>query len=393
MRLLFVNHSGQLGGGELSLLEIARYFRAQATVALLSGGLFQERLAAAGVATVLLQASPRLLAQRREGDLDPRALLGVVGTALRLSRLARRHDVVYANSQKAFVVAALAALLARRPLIWHLRDILTPGHFSRTNIRAVVALANRLADGVIANSRASADAFLAAGGSAAKVRVIHSGVDPTPFLQLGNADAEALRTRLGLEGRQVIGLFGRLAPWKGQHVAVEALPDLPGVHLLVVGASLFGEGDYERGLHRLAEQLRVTDRVSFLGARSDVPALMELVDVVVHTSIEPEPFGRVLVEGMLAGKPVVASRDGGAAEIVEDMVTGRLVGSGDARELAATVRELLASAAGRERMGVAGRERAVRLFGLGQSLDRTAEALEEVVRQRAQDRRRTLGGA
>jgi glycosyltransferase involved in cell wall biosynthesis len=389
VRLLFVNHSGQLGGGELSLLEIVRHFGPQATVALLSAGLFHDRLAAAGVETVLLPASPRLLAQRREGGLDPRALIAAARTALRLSRLARRYDVVYANSQKAFVVAALAAMLARRPLIWHLRDILTPGHFSRTNIRAVVALANRFADGVIANSRSSADAFLAAGGHAATVRVIYSGVDPAPFLHLGNADIEAVRARLGLEGRQVIGLFGRLSPWKGQHVALEALSHLPGVHLLVVGAPLFGEGDYERRLHGLAEQLRVTDRVSFLGTRSDVPALMGLVDVVVHTSIEPEPFGRVIVEGMLAGKPVVATRDGGAAEIVEDMVTGRLVGPGDAHELADTLRELLGSPASRVRMGRAGRERAVSLFGLRESLQQTAEVLDEVVRG-AQGRRRTL---
>ena len=388
-----MNHSGQLGGGELSLLEIVRHFGPQATVALLSGGLFHERLAAAGVATVLLPASPHLLAQRREGGLEPRALIGAARTALRVSRLARRHDVIYANSQKAFVVAAGAAMLARRPLIWHLRDILTPGHFSRTNIRAVVALANRLAGRVIANSRASADAFLAAGGCPAKVQVIYSGVDPTPFLNVEDADVQAVRKRLGLEGRQVIGLFGRLSPWKGQHVALEALRHLPGVHLLMVGAPLFGEDDYERRLHGLAEQLRVTDQVSFLGTRSDVPALMALVDVVVHTSIQPEPFGRVLVEGMLAGKPVVASRDGGAAEIVEDMVTGRLVGPGDARELADTLRELLASAAGRDRMGLAGRERAVRLFGLRESLDQTAKALEEVVRPRAQRPRRVVRGA
>jgi glycosyltransferase involved in cell wall biosynthesis len=159
--------------------------------------------------------------------------------------------------------------------------------------------------------------------------------------------------------------------------------------LLVVGAPLFGEGDYERRLHGLAEQLRVTDRVSFLGTRSDVPALMGLVDVVVHTSIEPEPFGRVIVEGMLAGKPVVATRDGGAAEIVEDMVTGRLVGPGDAHELADTLRELLGSPASRVRMGRAGRERAVSLFGLRESLQQTAEVLAEVVRG-AQGRRRTL---
>jgi glycosyltransferase involved in cell wall biosynthesis len=382
VKVLFVNQTGRLGGGELSLLEIARHFRDEATVVLLSDGPLLERLTDAGVPTVRLPTHPRMLAVRREsGRFEARAVAGAVAAAVRLARLARRHDVMYANSQKAFVVAAIAATLARRPLIWHLRDILSGQHFSLANVRLVVTLANRVAHRVIANSQASADAFIAAGGRSSKLRVIYSGVDPAPFLSVAQADIDVARAQLASAGRAaVLGLFGRLSPWKGQHVALQALPALPGAHLLVVGAPLFGEEAYEGRLRRLAGELGVTERVSFLGSRSDVPVLMGLVDVVLHTSTEPEPFGRVLVEGMLAGKPVVATRAGGAAEIVEDGVTGRLVTPGDSGALADAIRELLVSETMRDRMGQAGRARACRLFRSQWTLEQIAGVLAETVR-------------
>lgn len=376
MKVLLVNQSGQLGGGELSLLDIARHLGSRATVALLSEGPLVDRLAAAGVRTVTIRTAPEVLAVRREDRGFPvRVAIGAATAAARLARLARSHDLVYANSQKAFVLASLAAVLARRPLVWHLRDILSTGHFSPANIRRTVALANRIARGVIANSRATADAFVQAGGRASRLRVIYSGVDPTPFVTLTNHDLSAARSRLVRPGQPVVGVFGRLSPWKGQHVAVEALAALPDVHLLIVGAPLFGEAAYAARLPELADRLGVSERVSLLGARSDVPLLMGLVDIVIHTSIEPEPFGRVLVEGMLAGKPVVATRGGGAPEIVDDGVTGRLITPGDPQALAAAVRELLDDSAVRERMGESGRERATRLFHLQRTLAQITDAI------------------
>ena len=130
-------------------------------------------------------------------------------------------------------------------------------------------------------------------------------------------------------------MFGRLAAWKGQHVFIRALAGVPDLHAVIVGGALFGEEAYEADLKRLCAELGVADRVHFLGFRRDIPRLMRMMDLIVHASTAPEPFGRVLVEAMLARTPLIASRAGGALEIVQDRVSGRLVAPDDVRSCGA----------------------------------------------------------
>ena len=248
------------------------------------------------------------------------------------AKIAREYDIIYANTQKALVVGAIASLLSRRPLVYHLHDILSTEHFSRTNLRLAVTLANR-ASLVIANSQASQKAFLAAGGNPKLVRVVYNGFAPQLYRQ-ENSVAQT-RQELGLEGKFVVGHFSRLAPWKGQHVLLEALTQCPPeVTAIFVGDALFGEQDYKQQLHQQVAELGLEQRVQFLGFRSDVVSLMAACDLVAHTSIAAEPFGRVIVEAMLCGRPVVASQAGGAVELVETGKTGWLVPPGDAQKLA-----------------------------------------------------------
>jgi glycosyltransferase involved in cell wall biosynthesis len=232
------------------------------------------------------------------------------------------------------VVAALAGALARRPVVWHLRDLLTADHFGASQRRLATAVANRFVARVIANSRATAEAFIAAGGRPELVTVVYNGIDPAPFEAVTEANLDRLRGELGLNGAPTVGVFSRLAPWKGQHVLLEALVDLPDVHALFVGDELFGADEgYGSHLRARAAGLGVDERAHFLGFRRDVPALMRLVDVVAHTSTAPEPFGRVIVEAMLAGTPVVATDAGGASELIEQGRTGVLIPPDDAPAL------------------------------------------------------------
>jgi glycosyltransferase involved in cell wall biosynthesis len=384
-RILFVNHGAVLGGGELSLLDIVRHSRSRARVALLSPGPLQDRLQREGIPTLLLATSDAVLSTRRESVRpSAAAVYGTARVALRLARVVEPGELLYANSQKAFVVAAVAARLRRRPLLWHLRDVLSPEHFSRRNIRLVVAVANRWATRVIANSEATAAAFVAAGGRKDKMVVIPSGVDPAPFRRPYGESTADVRRELGLpEGaRLVAGLFSRIAPWKGQHLAIEATAQVDATALVVVGAPLFGEVAYAEELGRMVERLGLASRVKLLGFREDVPRLMRAVDVVVHTSTAPEPFGRVLVEAMLVERPVVASDAGGAREIVEDGATGLLVPPGDSEPLADALRRLLDDPALRVAMGRRGRERAERDFTLASTLEALDRLLASVASER-----------
>lgn len=371
-RILFVDQSGVLGGAELSLLDIARHYRARCRVVLFQDGLFAQKLLEVGVATQVL---PRVrwlpTAGRDAGGLAGLgAALGFLPTVLRLARLARGADLLYANTQKAFVAAALAGIAGRRPVVWHLRDILTTEHFSPSNLRLVIRLAHGCRARVIANSDATARAFIAAGGDAGRIVTIRNGIDPGHGAPLDPAQRQALRTALGIGPGPLVGLFGRLAPWKGQHVLVDALTGLPDAQALLVGDAMFGEEAYRDELRAQVARLGLGGRVHLAGFRTDVPEIMQLCDIVAHTSTAPEPFGRVIIEAMLAGRPVVASAAGGPTEIIEHGCSGLLVPPGDPAALAAALASLLDRPAWAERIAAAGRQRALAEFSLRAMLRR-----------------------
>ena len=333
MKILFLDQSGQLGGAELCLSDLAVHYCDRATVGVFVPGPFPAHLKQLDVSVEIL-GEQAVDVQKQSGFVQS------IKSAVRLSpliyrtvRLAAKHDCIYANTQKALVVGALASALSRKPLIYHLHDIVSPEHFSRTNRKIITAMGNRAAL-VIANSKASREAFVAAGGNARLTQVVYNGFDGARY-EVPEATRSQLRDRLNLSERFVVGHFSRLSPWKGQHVLIEALKDCPPeVSVLFVGSALFGEDGYAQQLRSQIEAAGLGDRVQFLGFRSDVPALMSACDLVAHTSTAAEPFGRVIAEGMLCNRPVVAAAAGGALEIVEHNQTGWLTPMGDAGKLA-----------------------------------------------------------
>lgn len=336
IKILFLDQSGALGGAELCLCDIVQPYRDRSLVCLFTDGPFKAALQQRGVRVNVL--ATQSIAARKESGLTQglQSLSQLLPLAVTVARLSRGYDLIYANTQKALVVGALASILSRRPLIYHLHDILSDDHFSRTNRRLAVTLANRCASQVIATSNATRDAFIQSGGRAELVTVVYNGFEPTAYRSQGNQNQ--LRQALGLDGKFAIGHFSRLSPWKGQHILLEALVHCPDdVTAVFVGDALFGEQDYVQTLKAQVATLGLQDRVQFLGFRSDVVPIMQACDVIAHTSTAPEPFGRVIAEAMLCGRPVIASAAGGAVELVEPGVTGWLVPPGDAQALATAI--------------------------------------------------------
>ncbi len=291
------------------------------------------------------------------------ALAGIIGLTRQIGRLAASHDLVYCNSQKSFVLGALASWLHRTPLLWHLHDILDRHHFGWLQIRLVVGLANRRAERVVVPSKAAADAFVDAGGRASLVVLVRNGV-PVPRCVEPPTGRAALRHELDLPRGFLFGVFSRLAPWKGQHVALAALALLPDAGCVIAGDALFGEQDYLASLRAEADRLGVADRVHFLGHRDDVATLMRAVDVVVHPSTDPEPFGLTMVEAMLAGTPLVASWAGAAAEILDGGRVGVLVPPGDALALATALEQCRSRPEAAARRAATARRHAERHFNV-----------------------------
>jgi glycosyltransferase involved in cell wall biosynthesis len=347
-RILFVCHTGALGGAEFVLMDIAQHCRQRCHVALLADGPLRDALEAKGVSVSIIAASEHMLGVTRDAawSRSLRAVPATLSAARRLARLARRYDMLFATSQKAGVLAMIAGRLARRPVVWQLHDIVSAAHFAGLQRRVSVWLANVAARTVLANSGASQLAFCAAGGRRDLVRVLPIGIDPAPFLAVSDEQAAGLRAALFPAGVTVVGLFGRLAPWKGQDVLINALADLPGVHAVIVGDALFGEAGFRAALHARAAAAGVAARITWLGFRDDVAALMRAVDIVVHTSTAPEPFGRVIVEAMLATRPVIATQGGATAELLGEAYP-YLVAPGDSGALADAIRSVVALDAAR----------------------------------------------
>ncbi len=337
MKILFLDQSGKPGGAELCLLDIAKPYRDSCLVCLFADGPFKDLLQQQQIPVQVLTSQP-LQVRKESSFIQGLSSLGQLAPlSAQVAKQARTYDLIYANTQKALVVGGLASWFSHRPLVYHLHDILSTEHFSRTNLRLAVALANRFASLVIANSQASQAAFVAAGGRRELVHVVYNGFEPE-FYQHHQFQPLQIKQQLGLEGKFLVGHFSRLAPWKGQHILLEALTHCPpDVTAILVGDALFGEQDYVQFLHQQVTTLGLEQRVQFLGFRSDVVPLMAACDLVAHTSTAAEPFGRVIVEAMLCGRPVVAAQAGGAVELVETGKTGWLVPPGDTLQLVATI--------------------------------------------------------
>lgn len=396
-RVLFVDQTGQLGGAELCLYDLVTRRNGDDRVVLFQDGPFRELLAGGGVSAEVLPISSRAATLRKDSGVAQKlsAVRGMASLIQRVASRAREYDAIYANTPKAFIVSAIAGKIARRPTIYHLHDILSTDHFSGSNLRLLTTFANRLSKHVIANSEATAAAFVDAGGDSRKVTVIYNGFDISQFdvvedeARLSRAHLVASlnnknndNSSLPITGdTPLVAVFGRLSPWKGQHIAIEAIAKTPTAHLLLVGDAMFGESEYVEQLHIAAERPETKGRVHFLGFRDEIATLMRAVDVVVHCSTAPEPFGRVVVEGLLSQTPVIAANAGGAAEIVRHEQTGLLTTPGDSDALARSITRLLSDPELARSFADAGYQDAAKRFRIEDRLRETDLVIENTARR------------
>jgi glycosyltransferase involved in cell wall biosynthesis len=301
-----------------------------------------------------------------------------------------RPDIVHTHTSKAGILGRLAARLAGVPYIVH-----TPhghvfyGHFGRLASRAFLALErfySRFTHRLVALTEGERRDYLELGvGPADATLVVHSGVDLAAF-GAAAAQPDAMKSALGLDpASKIVGFVGWLLPIKGPLHLLNAMAAVWERHPDAVLA-LVGKGGQEAELKRRAQEIGAGGRVKFLGWREDVAEIMPLFDVFVLPSLN-EGMGRVLVEAMAAGRPVVASRTGGIPDLVRHEETGLLVAPGDEAGLAAAIGRLLGSPAEARRLADGGRLRCSQ-YGLKDMLGKL-DALYEGLQI---DSKRTLQG-
>jgi glycosyltransferase involved in cell wall biosynthesis len=294
----------------------------------------------------------------------------VVWQPLRLAELLRREQVALVhlnNTVRLNHPWMIAAWLARVPCITHERGI--NDRFSRTD-RLLV----RRLRAVICISKAVEDNCAARGLAGVNLVTIHNGLDPAEMRV--TRDADELRAELGVAPTaRLIGLVGNIKRWKGQELVIHAMDQLrdefPDVVCLLIGAASDDEPPYLERIERLIDRSGLQKRVLITGFRSDVANYVNLLEIQVHASTSPEPFGRVLLEAMALSKPLVASNAGGVPEIVVDGTTGLLFEPGNVDALAGCLRQLLRDPARGRMLGQAGRQRLEADFSVTANVART----------------------
>jgi glycosyltransferase involved in cell wall biosynthesis len=379
-KVALVSATSVLGGGELygttlmAALDPARY---RPVVICPPTGDLPDLLRTHGLRTLPLVLPDRISgAARASFSFGPRSLVPTVlatseaaVAAVAVLRHSRAH-LVHINSIKAGFFAAPVARALGLPVVWDFKDLVTPDHYSPKLRRVVVTYLNLFATHVIANSGAIRAELVRAGVREAKVVALHNGIDLARFMPALADDSRArVRAELRLAPNVPVAVIvGRLAPWKGHEVFIQAATrvhaTLPQACFLVVGDSAFDPPEYRERLVRMASEGGLGTALRFMGFRDDVPAVMGAADVVVHCSILPEPLGLTPIEAMALGRPVIAAAAGGPLETVADGKTGLLTPMGDIDALVVALLRLFADAHLRAHMGAAGRERAERMFDL-----------------------------
>jgi glycosyltransferase involved in cell wall biosynthesis len=382
-KILFLNHVSSVSGAEASLLDMLAVLdrdRYDCKAIIPAPGPLSERLERAGIRTVFV---PMRRFKRTRNPLILLAyLFSLLTGAWRIARFVRREGIalVHANSNNAHLYGGLAARWAGIPCVWHSRDLVDLGRLGKwMSARAVT---------IIAISKA-VKRHLCQYAPETKIVVIHNGLDATAFEKVG--DRLAVRREWGISKHEfLIGMAGQLVPWKNHALFIEAASRIafviPEARFLIVGACLFDrDTGYETRLRALARKNGLEGRLVFAGYRSDMGAVLATLDLLIHPA-DKEPLGRVILEAMVLGKPVIAIDASGPAEIIRSGIDGFLVPPGDVEGMAVAAIALWEDRNKAARIGVAARERILRDFGTQDVALKIGSVYEDIFKSRGATR-------
>jgi glycosyltransferase involved in cell wall biosynthesis len=386
IKILFVSHSAEMFGAEKCLLDImANMDRELYEVFLLcpKEGVLNDAAADLGIRTFVVPFRYWLARSRFPYRLLYYLPVNVRGI-FKIKKLIEENciDLIYTNTCTV-ISAAIASYIAGKPHIWHVHESIgrqTDAFSLMLAKDLVLKIIDGLSKVIIVNSMAIRKIFPDEYGG--KIRIIYNSFDVRKYDSCA-AERDTIRRRYGIsDDVKVISMVGSISNRKGQRNLIEAMPELlrrfPGSRVIIAGASAGPEVNYEAELHRFISDAGMEAHVSFLGFMENVSDIYKMTDLLMVPS-KDEPFGRVIVEAMLYGIPVIATKVGGIPEIIEDGVNGALIDSRSPKVIAEAVTAMFNSPEISRRYALEGRKRAANRFDVNNIISQVEEVVQKVV--------------
>lgn len=382
-RVLFIDHVRRiLGGAEINLVELAADPASRRNWEIHAAcdpeGRLHDTLVSAGSTCHPYAFDPTLGTLRVVGKRFPfagaiRSLKALAQARNDLARLVDRvqPDVVVSCTNKDHFAAWPACTARRIPSIWWVNDILSADFFPWAARRAFHSQARRGATRIVVVSEFARKALLDQHLPPDLVTTIHNGI---PLERYQPQPRGTLRNILAITDDQpLVGIVGRFTPWKGQDLFLRMAEawcrSSPSGHFVLVGHAFNEDQAYELRLRDFIRSQGLRERVHVIPFQREIAGSLSDLDLLLHTSLKPEPFGRVLIEAMAVGVPVLAARAGGVPEIIEHGTNGLLAEPGNLDDYLHQLRTILGDAALRDRLRSAGRQTVINRFSVGRVHD------------------------
>jgi len=224
-----------------------------------------------------------------------------------------------------------------------------------------------------------------------RIRRVYDGIRIDSFNDIDPLAGAKVKKEFSIaDGQFVVGIVGNIIRWKGQLVVLQAIKEvkkiIPDIKCLIIGKVAQRSEDYKKELDAYVQDNNLAGNIIFTGFRTDIPIILSILNILIHASIDPEPFGLVVLEGMAMRKPVIATNLGGPSEIVLQNETGKLVPSNDPKSLAEAILYCLSNRDKAREMGERGRQRFVEMFSSDKMVEETEKVYDEIFQDKMSPR-------
>lgn len=367
--ILFLHSSSELYGSDRSLLNLLKNLDRKdfnISVILPCEGPLVDEVKKLNDINIVIQE----LAILRRKNLNLKGIFAYLRDLFKSIKFLKRVikeksiDIIYTNTSVVFPGGITAKLLGKKS-VWHIREIIS----NKFECVVVSFIVNTFSDVIIANSRATGERI---SKNSKKVKVVYNAIEQK---------SETIKVPR-IDDKVVIGMAGRINRWKGQKLFIDMAKDVleqnENVKFKIAGDVYKGEEHILEDLKAYVKETGVEEYIEFLGQVNNMDEFYNNIDIFILPSIQPEPFGLVVIEAMEKELPVVATDHGGPTEIIDNKINGYLVGYENSSEMSKQVLELINDDNLRKKIGKKAKEKRNKMFNIEKYVENISKILIQI---------------